>query len=361
MQDHFIAQALDIDGFLPQLRHQAKRARRILPCHGTGQIKQVAFISHARHTAHNVRIHLVRHACACIQNGKRVAHRPVGQPRDQPGGIRRQFDFLLPGHIQQTALDILRRNAGEIIALASGQNRRGHLVDLRGGQNKNNVAGRFLHYFEQRIERRCGEHVHLVDNIYFVCADTGRVSRFIPQIPDIVHAIVGCGVDFHNVHHTAIVNTRTYRALSARVCTIPALTVHCFGEYLGAGRFTGAARACKNVGMSYFVVQYLVLQRRGNARLAHNVLKCCRTPFTVKRTVHIHGLLLKMRQKTGQDAALNARYTARHTEDRLPAAHKAGHLMLLGSPPDMVHGAPSHRARPLYAEQYKPSPCPVVL
>ena len=45
-------------------------------------------------------------------------------------------------------------------------------MDLRGGQNKNNVAGRFLHYFEQRIERRCGEHVHLVDNIYFVCADT---------------------------------------------------------------------------------------------------------------------------------------------------------------------------------------------
>ena len=30
---------------------------------------------------------------------------------------------------------------------------------------------------------------------------------------------------------------------------------------------------------------------------------------------------------------------------RLAAAHEANRLMLLGSPPDMVHSAPSHRAR----------------
>ena len=35
----------------------------------------------------------------------------------------------------------------------------------------------------------------------------------------------------------------------------------------------------------------------------------------------------------------------------MPAAHRAYHLMLLGSPPDMVHGAPSHRAHPLHAKQ----------
>ena len=154
-------------------------------------------------------------------------------------------------------------------------------MDLRGGQNKNNVAGRFLHYFEQRIERRCGEHVHLVDNIYFVCADTGRVSRFIPQIPDIVHAIVGCGVDFHNVHHTAIVNTRTYRALSARVCAIPALTVHCFGEYLGAGRFTGAARACKQICMAQTSGLQLRAQRVRNMLLPDHIRKGLRAPFAV--------------------------------------------------------------------------------
>ncbi len=32
--------------------------------------------------------------------------------------------------------------------------------------------------------------------------------------------------------------------------------------------------------------------------------------------------------------------------DRFTAAHGKIHLMLLGSPPDMVHGIPSHRTRP---------------
>ncbi len=32
--------------------------------------------------------------------------------------------------------------------------------------------------------------------------------------------------------------------------------------------------------------------------------------------------------------------------DRFTAAHEKIHLMLLGSPPDMVHGIPSHRTRP---------------
>ncbi len=43
----------------------------------------------------------------------------------------------------------------------------------------------------------------------------------------------------------------------------------------------------------------------------------------------------------------------RHTDTRLTAAHKANRLMLLGSPPDMVHSALPHRIRHPHVDMHE--------
>ena len=66
--------------------------------------------------------------------------------------------------------------------------------------------------------------------------------------------------------------------------------------------------------------------------LPRNISECTRTPFSVKNLV----------QKIIPNIKNRERYLY-HVACRRAVAHSADRLMLLGSPPDMVHGAPSHR------------------
>ena len=64
--------------------------------------------------------------------------------------------------------DLVRRDEAEIKPLATRQNGRRHLLDLRGGEDEHDVFGRLFKRFEKRVERRHGQHVHLVDDIDLV-------------------------------------------------------------------------------------------------------------------------------------------------------------------------------------------------
>lgn len=73
-------------------------------------------------------------------------------------------------------------------------------------------------------------------------------------------------------------------------------------------------------------------QSGNDLRLSRHIFKCAGPPFSIECLIHVEN----PRKKTVQCPRTCRR-------ERNPAAPGEIRLMLLGSPPDMVHGTPSHR------------------
>ena len=80
----------------------------------------------------------------------------------------------------------------------------GQLVHLGRGEDEFHVRGRFLERLEQRVERRAGEHVHLVDDVDLVAALGRGVADVVAQVAHLLDAVVGGAVDFEHVEAAAL-------------------------------------------------------------------------------------------------------------------------------------------------------------
>ena len=89
---------------------------------------------------------------------------------------------------------------------------------------------------------------------------------------------------------------------------------------------------------------FLLAKRRGDHRLRWWVVRkrSFKMPHAVADILHSASIILHFL------FALQIKTYAPlgHTTSRRTVAHRTVRLMLLGSPPDMVHGAPSHRTHP---------------
>src|SRR5699024_4807810 len=126
----------------------------------------------------------------------------------------------------------------------------GDLVQLRGGQNEDQVGRRLLQDLQQGVEGGGGQHVDLVDDVHPVAHRRRGVDGLVPQGPDVVHAVVGGGVQLQNVQQAPAVDALAGRALAAGVPVCRVLAVHRLGQDLGAGGLARAAGAGKEVGVA---------------------------------------------------------------------------------------------------------------
>ena len=179
-------------------------------------------------------------------------------------------------------------------------------MNLGGGQNEDHMTGRLLHDFQQRVERRNGEHVHLVDDIYLIGAGAGGIGGLIPQVADVVHAVVGGGVDLYHVQNGAVVDALADLADAAGIRAGFVLAVYCLGKNLGAGGLAGAPGTGEQIGMAHTAGGDLVFQGRHDALLAHHVLEGAGPPFAVKRPIHPAVPSFLPVQKTDRPASANA-------------------------------------------------------
>ena len=61
--------------------------------------------------------------------------------------------------------------------------------------------------------------MHLVDDIYLIFALNRRVLYLLPDLPDVVHTVVGSGVNLKDIQRTLIVDGLTGRTLVARIAS----------------------------------------------------------------------------------------------------------------------------------------------
>ena len=93
----------------------------------------------------------------------------------------------------------------EIKALTAREDSCGELVNLRSCKNKDNVGGRLLQSFKERVESLGCEHVYLVDNKDAVFSALGSKGDFFNDFADIVNTAVRGGVHLNNIKNFASV------------------------------------------------------------------------------------------------------------------------------------------------------------
>ncbi len=209
---------------------------------------------------------------------------------------------------------------------------------------------RLLQDFQQRVEGGGGEHVDLVHDVNPLFHVGGGVDRFVPEGPDLVHAVVGGGVQLQNVQEAAAVDAHAGGTLAAGVSVHGGLAVHGLGENLGAGGFPGAPGAGEEVGVGGPALGHLAAEGLGNVLLADDVGKGLGPPLSIEGLIHGPGPLLppsgsaQAARRFFKPLSLGIRLKKRKSSTRscgagCLAAHETFRLMLLGSPPDMVRRA----------------------
>lgn len=90
-------------------------------------------------------------------------------------------------------------------------------------------------------------------------ADIGRgVNGFVPQCTDLIHAVVGSGVQLQYVQKAAAFDSYAGRALAAGISIYRMLTVDSLGQDFGAGGFSRAAGTGEEIGMGRTSFCYLL-------------------------------------------------------------------------------------------------------
>ena len=76
--------------------------------------------------------------------------------------------------------------AAQVEALAARQNRHRHFADFGRGENEFYVRWRLFEGFQQGVESRRGQHVHLIDDVDLVTRRCRLVLHCIIDFADIV-------------------------------------------------------------------------------------------------------------------------------------------------------------------------------
>ena len=241
-----------------------------------------------QHLQYPVPIDSPPRAGTLVQQAQGVPEGPVGQAGQEARRLLRQVHALLLRHEAETALDILGPDALEGEALAPGEDGGRNLVELGGGQDEDEVGRGLLQDLQQGVESGGGEHVDLVDDIHPVADAGGGVYGLVPEGADVVHAVVGGGVQLHHVQEAAVIDALAGGAHPAGVPVLGLLAVDGLGEDLGTGGLSGAPGAGEEVGVAQPVLGHLAAEGGGDVLLTHHVGEDLGPPLAVERLIHVH-------------------------------------------------------------------------
>ena len=170
-----------------------------------------------------------------------------------------------------------RGNPPEVETLAAAQDGGQDLLRLGGGEDELDVLGRFFERLEQRVERRRGQHVDLVDDVDLILPVRGGVPHVVSQFADLLDAVVARAVDLQHVEAGAGGNLPARVADAAGFDRRGLDAAEGLGKDARGGRFAGAARPDEQVGVGEAVLRDGVLERAGDVLLPHHVVKRLRT------------------------------------------------------------------------------------
>ena len=221
------------------------------------------------------RQHLIEHAQA-VPHG---TVRAVCQQFQRAVGQRYAFILADPPHaVHQQLL----RYTFEVKPQAPGKNGRREFLRFSGRQNEHHIFRRFFQCLEQCVKRPGRQHMHFVDDIDFFPADCRRILDTLPQLADILDAVVGSRVDLDHVHKGPLADRAAVCALAAR----PSLwvfvqTVDALGKDARGRRLTRPACAAEQIRVADLAACDLMFEDSDDVFLPEDLVEHLRTFGTI--------------------------------------------------------------------------------
>ena len=223
-----------------------------------------------------------------IQKAQRVSHGAVSRLRHVAHRLLLSFHALRFEKFRQPGGDGVDGDPVKVVSLAPGENGHRNFVSLCGCQDEDHIGRRLLQCFQKGVERACGKHMDLVYDIDFIISFRGAVGDLLPDLTDIVHAVIGRRVDLDNVHGRARLDGFAHLALVAGASVHRMAAVHRFGKDLGHRGLTGSPCPAEQIGVADAVRLDLIGQRSDNMVLPFHICKIIGPEFSVQGSI-AHG------------------------------------------------------------------------
>ena len=133
--------------------------------------------------------------------------------------------------------------------------------------------------------------MHLVDNVYAVLSLRWRILHLVPDLADIIHAVIGGRVDLQDVQVVLLGERLAGRTDPAGLAVLRIFTVDGPREDARGRGLARPARAVEQIGVRDAAGLDLVLERLHDRPLAHHVAEAVRAKGAVQRRVFFRHVL----------------------------------------------------------------------
>ena len=220
-----------------------------------------------------------------VEHRLRVAHAAGGQPGDEVDGTRLGVDALRREDPPELPLDLLDREAADVVALETRQDRRRELLGMGRGEDEDDEVRRLLERLQERVPGVLRDLVGLVEDVDLPSQVRRGVVDPVAELPDVRDAAVARGVDLDEVHRPALADRDARLAPVARVAVLEVRAVDGLGEDPGERRLARPARADEEDRVGDPAGADGVPQRLDDGGLPDDLAEGLRPPPAVERLV----------------------------------------------------------------------------
>src|SRR6516225_6258020 len=162
----------------------------------------------------------------------------------------------------------------QVESLATAEDGCQNFLRLGRGKNEFHVLWRLFQRLQKRVERGGRKHVHLVNEIDFVTPFGWRIPYILPQLADVLDAVVACAIDFDHVEAIAASDLAAVIAHAAWRNRRPFNAVERLRQNSCCRSFANTARADKKIRVRETVLRHRIFQRARDVGLADQIVKC---------------------------------------------------------------------------------------
>ena len=193
-------------------------------------------------------------------------------------------EALLLAYVDQAPQQLVVADGTEVKALNTREDRLQNLLRVGSAHDKDHVLRGLFKRLEQRIERRRGQHVNLVDDIDLVAAAYWRIAHAIDDfLADVVHAGVACCVQLIDIRMLTRSNEAAVLAGAIRKMARTLLAQKRLCQQARHGGLACAARSAEQVRMARAPLKHGTTQRSHHMFLADNVVKRLGAILSIER------------------------------------------------------------------------------
>ena len=274
---------------LRELLQVRERAGGVAVDHEVAEAEERLLLDRAEQLEHGLHRDLVAgRRSELVERRDRVAVRAASAAGDERERLVGRVDSLGVRNLAQHLDEVLQARPLEDERLAARANGRQHLREVGRAEDEDEVRRRLLDQLQERVPRRVGELVRLVEDVDLVAPLDRLEDDAVADLADVVDAALRGGVHLDHVERRAGGDraARVTRAVGRR--RRPLRAVEALGEDARHRGLAGAARAGEEVGLAHRVGRDRVAQRPDDRLLPDDVLEGLWTVFPVERS---HGTI----------------------------------------------------------------------